>query len=277
MTKADKRARQKENARLAKEQREAELRNEKRKKTILRVGIAAALFAAVVGLFAWLSSGDDDDATATTETTAPTTDTTETTGPTTDTTALPAFTKTECTDTAPEPAPDPKTFDTAPEQTIDPAKTYTATITTSCGTITAELDAKDAPVATNNFVFLANEGFYDGLTWHRVVPNFVVQGGDPKGDGSGGPGYDVAGEVPTDNYPLGSLAAAKAGTDPAGTMGSQFFVVTGTNGTTLPNEYARFGIVTEGLDVARTLESFAEGDGPPSRPLYIFDIEIAES
>ncbi len=94
----------------------------------------------------------------------------------------------------------------------------------------------------------------------------MIQGGDPKGDGSGGPGYTVAGEVPTDHYPVGALAAAKTGSAPAGDFGSQFFIVTGPNGATLPNDYARFGEVTKGMAVAKKIASFApdNGDGAPT-------------
>ncbi len=172
----------------------------------------------------------------------------------------------------------------APAMTIDPTKTYTATMATSEGTITIQLDGKNAPVATNNFVYLANKHFYDGLTFHRISSNFVIQGGDPKGDGSGGPGYTVKGEPPTDHYPIGSLAAAKTGTDPAGTFGSQFFIVTGGNGATLPNDYARFGKVTGGLDVAQKIEKLVPAgqdpksyDGAPSKPVKINTVTIAVS
>jgi cyclophilin family peptidyl-prolyl cis-trans isomerase len=172
-----------------------------------------------------------------------------------------------------------RTFSAPPATTIDPAKTYTATMATSEGTITLALDAKNAPVATNNFVFLSNKHFYDGLTFHRVVKDFVIQGGDPKGDGSGGPGYTVKGEPPTDHYPVGALAAAKTGSDPAGTFGSQFFIVTGSQGATLPNDYARFGKVTGGLDVAKKIESFATSDpqGKPSKTVKITSVTIAVS
>ena len=172
-----------------------------------------------------------------------------------------------------------RSFSAPPATTIDPAKTYTATMATSEGTITLALDAKNAPVATNNFVFLSNKHFYDGLTFHRVVKDFVIQGGDPKGDGSGGPGYTVKGEPPTDHYPVGALAAAKTGSDPAGTFGSQFFIVTGSQGATLPNDYARFGKVTGGLDVAKKIESFATSDpqGKPSKTVKITSVTIAVS
>ena len=127
-------------------------------------------------------------------------------------------------------------------------------------------------------MFLARDGFYDGLKFHRVIKDFMIQGGDPKGDGSGGPGYSVAGEPPTDNYKFGSNAAANTGADPAGTMGSQFFIVTGQQGVQLPNDYARFGIVTNGLDVARTMAELQASTGDaPSRDLYILKVTISES
>ncbi len=149
---------------------------------------------------------------------------------------------------------------------------------TSCGTITIALDAAKSPIATNNFVFLSREGFYNGLLFHRAAKDFVIQGGDPKGDGSGGSGYSVPGEVPTDHYPVGALAAAKSQAEPPGTFGSQFFIVTGKNGASLPNEYARFGSVTKGQDVADKIGSFAPstGDGQPTRPVYIFKVSITE-
>ena len=103
--------------------------------------------------------------------------------------------------------------------TIDPAKTYTATIDTSCGTITVALDPKTAPIATNNFVSLARTGFYDGLPFHRAAKDFVIQGGSTRrATARAAPGTRVVGEVPTDNYPVGSLAAAKGGTDAAGRL-----------------------------------------------------------
>jgi cyclophilin family peptidyl-prolyl cis-trans isomerase len=152
-----------------------------------------------------------------------------------------------------------------------------ATIETNFGCIVVALDTAHAPKAAGRFASLAKSGFYNGLTFHRVVPDFVIQGGDPKGDGSGGSGKaPVAGEVPTDGYPLGSLAAAKTGIDPAGTFDSQFFIVTGQQGTQLPNDYARFGHVVTGMDVAKKIESLAPpaGDGPPTQKVTISKITI---
>ena len=183
-----------------------------------------------------------------------------------------------CTKVTSSKPPKKDTQQKAPEQTIDATKTYTAAIDTSCGVITVGLDAKTAPIATNNFVSLSRSGFYDGLPFHRVVKDFVIQGGDPKGDGSGGPGYSVVGEVPTDNYPVGSIAAAKSSAAPAGDFSSQFFIVTGSQGATLPNDYARFGTVTKGLAVAKKIESFASTTTEePSQTVLIDKITITES
>jgi cyclophilin family peptidyl-prolyl cis-trans isomerase len=172
-----------------------------------------------------------------------------------------------------------RTYKSAPPNTIDPNKTYTANIETSKGTIVVKLDAKNAPVATNNFVFLAKNKFYDGLCIDRAVTDFVIQGGSPKCDQQGGPGYSVKGEVPKNHYPVGSLAAAKAGNEPDGTMGSQIFIVTGSQGATLPNQYARFGSVTSGMPVAKSIEKLAppgEG-GKPTEKVSIDKITITES
>lgn len=181
-----------------------------------------------------------------------------------------------------KPAPKSTTFPSAPPMTIDPNKTYTAVLDTSCGKITIALDAKNAPKAVNNFVFLARQHFYDDEWFHRIVKDFVIQDGDPKGDGSGGPGYSVQGEPPKDGYPVGSIAAAKTGNDPAGTMGSQYFIVTGSQGTTLPNDYARFGKVTSGMDVVNKIGSFApqndtSGTGTPTKTVTIKTVTITES
>jgi cyclophilin family peptidyl-prolyl cis-trans isomerase len=166
-------------------------------------------------------------------------------------------------------------YSAPPKMTIDPNKQYSATIDTSEGTIVVALDPKTAPIATNNFVFLARQRYYDGTTIERAAKNFVIQGGDR---GKEPPGYTVKGEVPTDGYPLGSLAAAKSGAEAPGTFGSTFFIVTGT-GTTLPNDYARWGSVTSGLDVAQKIESFAptSGDGPPTTNVKIKKVTITET
>ncbi|HEY5013163.1 MAG TPA: peptidylprolyl isomerase [Acidimicrobiia bacterium] len=168
----------------------------------------------------------------------------------------------------------------APAMTIDPAKTYTATMTTNCGTITIALDPKEAPKTVNSFVFLAKQHFYDGLSFHRVAKDFVVQGGDPKGDGSGGPGYSLPTEPPKTGYKGGSVAMANAG---AGTTGSQFFLTwTDAGAKNLggpPYLYSILGTVTKGLDIVKQMGSYApaSGDGAPTKNLYIDKVTISES
>lgn len=154
----------------------------------------------------------------------------------------------------------------------------TATIETNCGTIVVALDTKKAPKAAGRFLDLAQSGFYNGKTFHRVVPDFVIQGGDPKGDGTGGTGTSVVGETPKDGYPIGSLAAAKTGNDPPGTFDCQFFIVTGEQGTSLPPDYARFGKVIAGMDVAKRIEKLAppEGDGPPTEKVTMTKVTITQ-
>lgn len=123
------------------------------------------------------------------------------------------------------------------------------TIETKKGNIVFELYA-DAPVAASNFIYLAGKGFYDGLKFHRVEAGFVIQGGDPKGDGTGGPGYTIADETPTRNYDEGIVAMAK--TTDANSAGSQFFIMLADNAT-LPKQYAIFGKVTAGMDVVKKI------------------------
>jgi peptidyl-prolyl cis-trans isomerase B (cyclophilin B) len=124
-----------------------------------------------------------------------------------------------------------------------------ALVRTSEGSFTIRLDVADSPNAVASFEKLARDGFFDGLTFHRIVPGFVIQGGDPKGDGTGGPGYTTVDPPPADaRYVKGVVAMAKRGDEPAGTAGSQFFVVTGADAG-LPPDYALLGKVVSGMDV----------------------------
>ena len=153
----------------------------------------------------------------------------------------------------------------------------TANIETNFGCIVVALDTAHTPKAAGRFISLIKKGFYDGLTFHRVVPGFVIQGGDPKGDGSGGSGTaPVVGEVPTDGYPIGSLAAAKTQTDPNGTFDCQFFIVTGQAGTQLPEQYPRFGHVIAGMDVVTKIDSLGApgSDGPPSQKVTMEKVTV---
>ena len=153
-------------------------------------------------------------------------------------------------------------FEEAPPMCIDSKKTYTATLETDAGNIEIALDAKKAPKTVNNFVVLSRYHFYDGLTFHRVITNFMAQGGDPKGNGTGGPGYTFEDELPKKGeYQIGSVAMANSGPD---TNGSQFFIITGQAGVSLPPDYSLFGQVTDGQDVLqRIAEDGSAGEGSP--------------
>jgi cyclophilin family peptidyl-prolyl cis-trans isomerase len=166
-------------------------------------------------------------------------------------------------------------FDGPPPMGIDPGKTYTATIDTSQGTMTAVLDAAAAPKTVNNFVFLAKWKYFDGLNFHRIIPGFVLQGGCPEGSGRGNPGYRFADELPQPGrYEMGSLAMANAGPD---TNGSQFFVISGPDGMRLPPQYSLFGKVVSGLDVVETINDLGTRGGTPREPVTINSIRVAES
>ena len=167
-------------------------------------------------------------------------------------------------------------FEKPPTNCIDPTKTYTATIETNKGTFKVALDAKKAPVTVNNFVVLARFHYYDGIVFHRVIPGFVVQGGDPTGKGTGGPGYKFNDELPqTGQYELGSLAMANSGPN---TNGSQFFVITGQRGVQLSPNFSLFGKVTEGFDTTvKALEAAGSASGTTSEAIYMTKVTITES
>jgi cyclophilin family peptidyl-prolyl cis-trans isomerase len=171
----------------------------------------------------------------------------------------------------------PKTqrFDAPPPTVIDPAKRYTAEVATSKGTMTIALDANAAPTTVNNFVFLARWHYYDGIVFHRIIPGFMLQGGDPEGSGRGGPGYRFNDELPAPGrYEIGSLAMANAGPN---TNGSQFFIVSGPDGTGLPPNYSLFGKVVKGLDVVEAIESVGSRSGKPSENVVIESVVITEA
>jgi len=145
-----------------------------------------------------------------------------------------------------------KQYASPPEMGIDVSMTYTATIHTSEGTITFELLTKEAPITVNNFVFLAQDGYYDGVIFHRILKDFMIQSGDPTGTGTGGPGYRFADEPVTRPYSLGTLAMANSGPN---TNGSQFFVMHGE--VPLPPQYTIFGQAIDGLDVINKIAGSA--------------------
>jgi peptidyl-prolyl cis-trans isomerase B (cyclophilin B) len=165
-----------------------------------------------------------------------------------------------------------------PTEKLDRSKTYVATVKTSCGTFAITLDAKRAPKTGGAFKYLADKHFFDNLNFHRIAADFVIQGGDPAGNGSGGPGFQVV-EAPPQNlsYDVGVVAMAKTQTDPPGASGSQFFVVTGSGAASLPPDYALLGKVTSGLDVAQKIGGIQAdpSTGVPVWPVVIDSIRVS--
>ena len=164
-----------------------------------------------------------------------------------------------------------------PSERLRRAGEYVATVSTNCGDFDITLDVARAPLTASSFAHLARQDFYDGLTFHRVSPGFVIQGGDPLGDGRGGPGYSVR-EAPPESlaYERGVVAMAKTGDEPAGTSGSQFFVV--TENADLPPDYALLGRVTRGMEVVERIAASQTDDFErPEDPVVISDVTIAQS
>ena len=240
----------KREGKLARQMAELEAqRRELRRRRVIRLALPAAFLIGAL-LFVALSQGGDDDG-----------DEAET--PPADTAAG------EC------PAPKQRSFPNPPEPKIDPAKTYTAAVTTNKGAFTVALDPKRAPKTVNSFVFLAREKYYDGVVFHRIIPGFVVQGGDPTGSGSGGPGYQFEDELPqAGEYKIGSVAMANSGPN---TNGSQFFVITGDQGVQLPPNYSLFGQVTEGMETVKKLEAVGSQAGTPSEKVCMRSVTITET
>lgn len=167
-------------------------------------------------------------------------------------------------------APKPRTYDVSrPKGQLNAGKTNTITFTTSCGAFTVTLNVMDAPSTTSSVAALARDGFYDQTTFHRIVPGFVIQGGDPTGTGSGGPGYKTI-DPPSYNfkYTRGVVAMAKTQDEKPGTSGSQFFVVTADDAG-LPPDYAIIGTVTKGMSTVKRIESLGTPSEQPSRPVVI--------
>ena len=168
--------------------------------------------------------------------------------------------------------------ETAPTERLDPEKTWTLTFETSCGTFVVTLDLDSAPGTSASLVSLAESGFFDDTVFHRIVPGFVIQGGDPTQSGSGGPGYSTV-DVPASSarYVKGVVAMAKTGAEPPGTAGSQFFVVTGDD-VGLPPEYAIVGEVTEGLDVVELIGTLGDpATEQPVQPIVVESVTAASS
>ncbi len=206
------------------------------------------------------------------------------------TTAAAATTTTASTAAGPEitacleagqPTPPAKPSYSKAEQVLKAGTDYAIVMRTSCGTIRIALDPTAGGPIPNSIAFLVSEGFYDGLTFHRVVPDFVLQGGDPLGTGSGGPGYKVVGPIPAGyEYKLGDVAMAKAGPEPSGTAGSQFFVVSSdAGGAGLTPDYGILGHATDADSLAtiKRIAALAVADGAPSKPVWIISAKLVTS
>ena len=285
-----KRERQRANRALRRERELKEAQRKRRLKLARRGAIIAVLVIGGGLLFSQLFGGSS----ATTTTTSTVADVSTTTD-TTDTTAATATTvpavvpddyaafraqETACGATAPDPPAD-LSFTTPGDEGIAADATVTATISTSCGDIVVDLDPAAAPQTVNSFVYLARQGFYDGTVFHRVVPGFVIQGGDPTGTGGGGPGYVVPDEFPAAGFAYDRGVVAMANSGPEST-GSQFFIVTAA--TQLPAQYTVLGTVASGIEVADRISEVPlatnPGSGELSVPLesvYIEQVTIAGS
>ena len=222
----------------------------------MRAGLLVLSLALLLAACGGNGGGDDGDAAGTTTTTT--------------------STASGC-ESVDAPAPRDAPSLTAPKGTLDPGKTWSLTFETSCGDFTVELDPSLAPEATNSLVFLAREGYFDDTVFHRIVPGFVIQGGDPTQSGAGGPGYATL-DVPPGaaRYTKGTVAMAKSGLEPAGTAGSQFFVVT-ADGVNLPAEYAIVGKVSQGMDVVERIGALGDAEEKPTQPVVVRTVTVSES
>jgi len=254
--KATKRERQRQNRDM---RREAMLAAEKRRKRFRTARTIGLLLIPIVIIFAiiQLTSSDSSDSSSS------------------------SASSVTCSSRKPATAVKTQTFTEVPPTTIDVNAQYSAVLHTSCGAIDVALDAKQAPVTVNNFLFLVQNEYYNGTTFHRIVTDFVDQGGSQTPDGQGGPGYDLPLEPPANGYKIGDVAMA-AGSD--GTIsGSQFFIVVSKSGATTldgagaPYKYSILGHVdAHGLKVAQKINTFGSSDeaGTPTKTLYVFDVGV---
>ncbi len=262
-------------------------RHERRRKNMRRGVIVAVIAALVIGISAALFSGGKSPSTTTTTTTAAAAATT---------TTIPGQSEADLTAQSASnakavaygcPASTSARVNTlswkkAPPMTIDTSKIYDADFDTTAGSFVVQLNAAAAPITVNNFVFLAEHNYYKCVIFQRVIPGFMIQGGDPTGTGSGGPGYTIADEYPkagSPNYPLYSIAMANTGAAHSG--GSQFFIVTGSTGESLSPTYSLFGKVVSGFSVVRTIQNVGNpsqtaNGSPPLVTYRILNITIKD-
>lgn len=265
-----KRERQRAGREAARAAARAAQRRAQRRRQVITVVAAIAVIAGI-GLFISQSGGGSKSASSKSTTTT-SVEATTSTGPTT---TLAGAVDPTCP-AADGSATRTTAFTKAPGMCIDTSKKYQAVVDTDAGSFTIDLDAAKAPLTANNFVFLARYHAYDGVPFHRVIPSFVVQGGDvEKGDGTGGPGYSFADELPKQgDYKVGSVAMANSG---ANTNGSQFFIITGDQGTALPPQYSLFGQVSAGMDVVKKIEADGSAGGTPTVTHKITKVTVKES
>jgi cyclophilin family peptidyl-prolyl cis-trans isomerase len=289
MPRQEKRARQK----AARAARLAELeRKRKRQRNIRRTVLAIFVAGIAIGIYFAVSGGSTKAASGSTTTTTSSSTTTSTTvsaAKGANAAKQDAVTKASAAAGCPTSLTakvNTLSWSKAPAMTIDTSKTYLATVKTDAGTFVITLNPQEAPIAVNNFVFLAEHKFYNCVIFHRVIPGFVVQGGDPTGTGDGGPGYQFTEAGPpaaknaSDQYPLYSVAMANSSsgsTDPS-TNGSQFFIVTGTSGEQLPPDYVLFGQVTSGMSVVEQINNDGSSSGvPPTVTHRMLSVTMTES
>jgi cyclophilin family peptidyl-prolyl cis-trans isomerase len=249
----DKRERQKAGRQSRRAEAEVAARKQRNRSAFIKWGIFAVVILAIIVGFTLFTNDDDDDsdvATTASTTTVPATTVAPSTCPPTDGSATQT-----------------REFAAPFADCLDAGKTYTAVVTTNKGVLRVALDPDKAPKTVNNFVALSRYKYYDGLSCHRIIPEFVAQCGDPKGDGTGGPGYEFEDELPeAGEYKVGSLAMANSG---ANTNGSQFFIITGDQGAALDPNYSLFGQAEPGqesviaaLDAAGNADPSANGSVP---------------
>jgi peptidyl-prolyl cis-trans isomerase B (cyclophilin B) len=271
---SDKRARQ----RAAREYRLAEEAKAKKRRKQIRNAVVVAVIAGVIILIVFLTTNNSPKKSA-----SGTTTTTVAKGSSATVKAQAAANKVAVAAGCPaSPATRVNTqkYTAAPAMSIDTAKSYTAKVVTTAGTFTFALDAKAAPQTVNSFVFLADKGYYHCVIFHRVIPTFMDQTGDPTGTGTGGPGYTIPDEYPpkasnsAQQYPLGSVAMANTGQPHTG--GSQFFIVAGPEGEGLANSYTLFGHVTTGMSVVDKINAEGSTAGvPPDVTQRIISVTIS--
>ena len=265
----DKRQRQRANAQAKAAATRAAAKRRANRRRAIAGGLAVVVIVGIIAFLIGTSTGGKKAA-STSTTAAVSTTVATTAAPTT----VPAAAPTPCPK-ADGSSPKTQKFPAPPPVCIDATKTYTATMTTDVGTMQIALDATTAPKTVNNFVYLARYHYYDGTVFHRVIPGFVDQGGDPTGTGTGGPGYTFADELPKAGaYKIGSLAMANSGPN---TNGSQFFIIVGAEGVALPPQYSLFGMVTSGIDVANKIEADGTSGGTPKVLHKIVTVTITES